>query len=479
MKRLNLTGESRLPSHRGLTLYCLLALASVALLCLLGQVLIQRDLELQALDLRRIEVATQKAGLVPRWLHEGLPTADLRMPALASAESDVASRELHESARRVLSTMDGAQGDDAEMAAWRYQSLLEQISSHLHQRAQGRIAYLRFTELGVFLIIVAVLVAEGLLVFRPLINQLEQARSLLGQRLRALRDSHEVIKADLRAAAAVQQSLLPRETPKIPGLACAWSFKASHDVAGDMFHLIRLDEYRLGIYLLDVSGHGVPAALLSVSLSRAINANLGELLRRRSGEIVSPAHVAAELNRRFPVMSESDQFFTFMYGVLDMTAHSFTFVQAGHPGPIVVAANQARTYETPADPPIGIFDEVEEFSEIRLQLREGDMLFFYTDGIAEAQNCDGAFFGLERLTEVLTRTSGRGVSHCIEETYQQVRRFTEGLPQKDDMTLVGLELTSAPAVPMPQFPARNSNAAANLVTASGRHRSPRLIVPSP
>src|SRR5439155_8130717 len=113
------------------------------------------------------------------------------------------------------------------------------------------------------------------------------------------------------------------------------------ELGGDMFGVVPLDDRHTAVYLLDVSGHGVAAALLSVSVRHALSAvsAAGSLLRQpvpgsTGYGLVPPAEVAAELNRRFPIDPETSQYFTLLYGLLDRQTHEFRYVSAGHPGPV-------------------------------------------------------------------------------------------------------------------------------------------------
>ena len=467
-------------------------LALVTLLVCLGQFFMQRELSRQDELLRRIE-----------WLQDRLYTSSMAsadaaeldrlefdLNSLASSlDDDPEAQGLLERTKPqlqvVLSGLRAGTSGEKERQSWELlRHTLDVVGLHLNQAGQRRLRLLRYLEGTTACLILIVLAIEATMIFRPAASQVqdrfmevESSRQMLGKRLQILHDSHESIKADLKAAAEVQRSLLPREIPVIPGCEFAWSFKASHDVAGDMFNLIRLDETHVGLYVLDVSGHGVPAALLSVSLSRAITANVGSVLKRRFGEapfyqLVRPSEVAQELNRRFPVMSESDQFFTFLYGILDCEKLTFDFVQAGHPGPLIVSENQVLSFEEAPDPPIGILSNV-GFTENRLQLQAGDQLFLYTDGVVEALDRNNEMFGVERMTDCLRRHRASGIESCLENLYEEVRCFTRGHPQKDDITLLGFGLTQAAPAVGPTGPptARAVTFGASEVTSSGRFRS--------
>ena len=135
---------------------------------------------------------------------------------------------------------------------------------------------------------------------------------------------------DLKAAAKIQETFLPREVPRIPGMDFAWIFQPCDELAGDGLNIIPLGNGKVGLYVLDVSGHGVAAALLSVTLSRLLslpsepssiliqNRDVGDRF-----DITPPAEVAARLNRLFPFDSATGQFATLVYGVLNTATGEF------------------------------------------------------------------------------------------------------------------------------------------------------------
>ncbi len=262
-----------------------------------------------------------------------------------------------------------------------------------------------------------------------------------------LAQAHSRIKQDLEMAARIQQARLPRRAPDVPGFEFAWLFDACEEIAGDMFNFIRLDEHRLGVYILDVSGHGIPAALLSMSLSRSLTAatdGSGVLLREGASgmEPASPAEVAGRMNRRYPMSAETNQYFTMLYGILDLREHTFTFSRGGHPAPILVNRNGAHELDQALGPAIGILPNA-SFTETTVRLAPGDRLFLFTDGVDEAANNLGEEFGLPRILEALAEESsnGGGVQEQVRHLRRKVHDFGERLRQEDDITIVAIHYT--------------------------------------
>ncbi len=277
-------------------------------------------------------------------------------------------------------------------------------------------------------------------------ERITRLEAKLSEKFKDLQKAHHEIQRDLEAAGKIQRSLLPERTPNIRGIQPAWAFQSCEAVAGDMLNIFYLDEHRMGMYILDVSGHGVQAALLSVSISRVLTpfVQYGGILKRRLNhppyyEIPDVVDVAQTLNRRFPVMEQTGQFFTFLYGILDLAEGRFRFVRAGHPGPVFVSGNQIKTFEEGGGPPIGIFDQPSYEAE-EINMAPGDFLIAYTDGLVETANEQGAVFGDSKLLQLLRYCAYPGAKAAIEDILNHVKRFAGKKPFDDDMSMVGFTL---------------------------------------
>jgi sigma-B regulation protein RsbU (phosphoserine phosphatase) len=210
----------------------------------------------------------------------------------------------------------------------------------------------------------------------------------------ALKQAHHRMKKDLEAAAGIQRTLLPTENPVVEGARCTWRYVPCDELAGDTLNVVVLDGATVGLFLLDVSGHGVPAALLSVTLSRLLSdvsreSSILWINDSRTGEsrLATPTEVAGELSRRFPYDEENHQYFTMVYGVLDTARHMFTFVSAGHTPVIHISESGEPTLHGSTGPPIALLPPMVApagFTQVELALRPGDRLYLLSDGIPEA-----------------------------------------------------------------------------------------------
>jgi sigma-B regulation protein RsbU (phosphoserine phosphatase) len=225
-----------------------------------------------------------------------------------------------------------------------------------------------------------------------------------------------------------------------------WRLESRAELAGDTLNIFSMDADHVGFYLLDVSGRGVSAALMAVALSRVMmpageQASLLMRSRRADGteRIVSPARVAARLNGRFTANLIPGQFFTLLYGVLDVRSAEWTYVAAGHPGPILLSGGEAQLLAA-TGPPIGVAKDV-VFEERTVRLEPGSRLVLYSDGIIEARNGSGELFGTDRLLELLMRGGRRPLRQSLPLVIEWVRRWTGRPALDDDASCLALEIS--------------------------------------
>jgi sigma-B regulation protein RsbU (phosphoserine phosphatase) len=246
--------------------------------------------------------------------------------------------------------------------------------------------------------------------------------------------ANQRMKNDLDAAARIQRSLLPTATPDINSIDFAWVFRPCDELAGDIFNVFQLDREHIAFYMLDVVGHGVPAALLSVTLSRFLSSLAGSSDHR----LLSPDELATELNRRFPMNERNEQYFTLLYGCLHLETRVLRYVSAGHPGPVHMPVDGAARILEVAGYPIGIVEEP-GYVEHCLSLSPGDRIFLYSDGLLDAENPMGACFGKEGLMDCIAqrRDSLHDQVRLLEE---RVGSWCDGQSPKDDISVLAMSL---------------------------------------
>ena len=253
---------------------------------------------------------------------------------------------------------------------------------------------------------------------------------------------------DLEAAAKIQQSFLPTKLPECDEVEFAWKYVPCDELAGDTLNVFYLDKEHIGLYLLDVSGHGVSAALLSVNLSRALNPNPGQsnLLKELTPEspgykIVQPEDVAERLNQRFPLDVNTGQYFTMQYGQLNIESKVFKFFSAGHPPMIQIKKDGSSKAVKVRSMPIGfVVGAGKIYKEQILNLATGDRLYLYSDGIIEAMNPEREQFGVDRLCEHLSKFRSLPLSETLDQISAEIDRWTVGKGCGDDLSVLALEI---------------------------------------
>jgi sigma-B regulation protein RsbU (phosphoserine phosphatase) len=238
----------------------------------------------------------------------------------------------------------------------------------------------------------------------------------------------EIHEQELQRAREIQQSLLPKEIPQLQGIAVATAWRPAQAVGGDYFDVLQLYGNRLAICIADVSGKGVPAALLMASVQASLRASVREL--------DSPARVCGIVNGMLSESIAANKFVTFFCGVLDGNARTFRYCNAGHPYPILVSAGAAQTLDHGGGTVLGVFPSW-NYEDSSVDLKSGDRLLLFTDGITEAEDAQGEEFGVERVAAFGKAHAASSAAKLNEQLLAQVSDFCAAQFQ-DDATLVVL-----------------------------------------
>ena len=252
-------------------------------------------------------------------------------------------------------------------------------------------------------------------------------------------------------------------------MAVAWIYRPCDELAGDGLGVIPFGDGRIGLYILDVSGHGVASALLSVTLSRFLShpSEPFSILGRDGSvrdrlEIAPPAEVADSLNRLFPFDISSEQFATLIYGVLNSLTGEFRYVSAGHPGPVHLPAGAGPVILESRGSPIGLAEE--PYQERSVRLAAGDRLVLYSDGLTEALDEAGAQFGDDRLLEAIGRGREVPLSEAVTALLGAIQRWRGTAGAQDDVSILAVEIS---AVANQAEPALKTVSASQQENASG------------
>lgn len=272
-------------------------------------------------------------------------------------------------------------------------------------------------------------------------RDLSQRNMQLQKANRELSEATQRTRQELEAAAKVQEAFLPTAPPAVGSLKFAWAFRPCAELAGDALNVFAFDAQNVGLYVLDASGHGVPAALLAISATHLLSLSDGSdsILIDAGPEgsrPASPADVAEHLNRKLAWNPAAAQFLTIFYAVLNATSREFTYVSAGHPGAIRCDENGNSQLLEGTDLPIGIGESYQQHS---IHLAPGDRVYLYSDGITEAMNVHRAQLGVERLQKIIEENRVVSLQESMDRILRQVEAWTGDSPARDDISILAVE----------------------------------------
>lgn len=246
------------------------------------------------------------------------------------------------------------------------------------------------------------------------------------RRLQAERAQRAALDREAEEARSIQQALLPKSSPYIPGFVISGRSVPARAIGGDWYDFIPFDDGRWGIVLADVSGKGTAAALL-MSATRG-------MLRSLAEACCTPAEVVTRLNGLLVSDFPAGRFVTMVYGVLDPKTRIFTFANAGHLPPLLIEEGSERFLEVERGLPLGLASG--DYSESQVSLSPGSRLIFYSDGITEAVDASGEEFGLCRLVEHAIRPEVSALT-----IVDDVQSFANGTGVRDDASVVLIGVT--------------------------------------
>jgi len=242
------------------------------------------------------------------------------------------------------------------------------------------------------------------------------------RRFRQEQRQREEMTREAREARVIQQALLPKASPAIPGFTVSGLSIPVGAVGGDWYDFIPMEKGRWGLVLADVSGKGTAAALL-MSATRG-------MLRSLAEAACSPGEVLTKLNRLLVEDFPAGRFVTMVYAVLDPAKRTLTFANAGHLPPLLMTGSSARFLDVERGTPLGLAPC--DFSEVEVELPVGSRLVLYSDGITEAENQADEEYGSARLQEHFLRTNDASTESLLDD----VRSFANGSGLRDDASVI-------------------------------------------
>lgn len=250
---------------------------------------------------------------------------------------------------------------------------------------------------------------------------LERAR-LMRERLEQRR-----LEKELAIARDIQLSFLPSAPPEIPGFDVAGTTRPHHEVGGDYYDFIPVSDTRIGLAIADVSGKGIPAALIMAGFRMCLLAEIRNDFAIRA--------VMRKVGTLLYESTERDRFVTAFYGVLDYKNRVLIFSNAGHDPPILLRASGEIEYLIEGGVALGVLSEA-RYEERPVALAPGDVLVMYTDGCSEAESAGGEMFGRSRIEEAARRLAGRSSADILHGIVDEVVAWTGEKGPSDDLTLV-------------------------------------------
>lgn len=269
-----------------------------------------------------------------------------------------------------------------------------------------------------------------------------RARQLLldlGESNRLLSQKQAQLESELQSASEYVRSLLPPKGEVVPGIRLEWMFLPSSQLGGDLFQVARWGDDRIGIMVLDMSGHGIGPALRAVSLSALFKSEHIQ----SSFPSFDPGHILEALNRDNP-MTDQGEYFTSWVGVYQRSTKTLCYANAGHPGGVLVATTGRSQVLGGKTWPVGFApDTTYTTSSVRIQ--SGDRLYLFSDGIYEVMNDEKEIWGQARLQRFLEDLPPRSMAEGLSAVIEKSRAWQDEIIFNDDVALLGMEFSIGPA----------------------------------
>lgn len=258
---------------------------------------------------------------------------------------------------------------------------------------------------------------------------------------RELSEKQRRLDEDLKMAAVIQQSLLPQKTPFFNDITITWRFKPCEHLGGDILNVFQLDAEHLGMYIIDISGHGVPAALVTMSVYHMLQVNSGYVTKEWKEppfyRLAGPAEVCDSLDKEYPI-ERFDKYFTIVYLICDLAGKTIKYCNAAHPPPVLLRNDGTLELLDKGGTIVGM-GGIMAFEEDTRRFYPGDKIVFYTDGVTETERPGGDFYGVERLHAILQRRRREPISDLLDSLLDDLNAFAGDARRMDDVTLLGIE----------------------------------------
>ncbi len=248
----------------------------------------------------------------------------------------------------------------------------------------------------------------------------------------ALDKVYQSLKEESKVARDVQQGIMPTELPEIRGVGFSSSYEPISDVGGDIFDILELSPSKIGVFIGDVSGHGLPAAFVGAMVKMA--------LIDHAKEEVSPKELFTTINDSLCQNLKSGHYLTAFYGVYDLQTQVLHYGKASHPQPLLIRKNGDVLKLDTHGMFLGLLEEP-EYEEKEIQLNQGDRIYFFTDGYFEIKGESGKRLMYDELCEMLIRLNHLSLDEVHQKLIVQLGEFIGKASLHDDRTFLAMEIT--------------------------------------
>lgn len=276
-----------------------------------------------------------------------------------------------------------------------------------------------------FPVLITFVVSAVIFLYRTTKDRLEQRNLDLQRSVDVGSAQLKLQEQELQRAREIQQSLLPKEIPQLPGYEIAGAWRPALAVSGDYFDVFPIAKNRMAICIADVVGKGVSAALLMANVQAAVHAF--------TGESATPAGICVKVNHLLCENLAMGKFVTFIFGILDGENHTFEYCNAGHLDPILVSRGKIQTINS-SGAVLGVFSDW-KYEDREMKLLSGDRLFLFTDGITEAEGENEQEFGEARIADYARENGTASATELNDLLLEKVDKFC-GSRFRDDATLL-------------------------------------------
>jgi sigma-B regulation protein RsbU (phosphoserine phosphatase) len=275
-------------------------------------------------------------------------------------------------------------------------------------------------------------------------RELSEKNRMISDTLAKLQDVYDAIDKDLIQARKIQESLVPELSRQFGSSSVSLLLKPCGHIGGDLVGMFSPGENRIGFYGIDVSGHGITSAMMTARLGGYLSSTYFEqnlAMEKRFDKFYSlrpPADVAEDLNARLIADAGVEEYFTMVYGTMDLTSGRFRMVQAGHPHPLLIRADGRCEFIGAGGVPIGLLPDL-KWDQYETYMNPGDKVLIYSDGFTECERACGGLLEEEGLLDLINKTDpDRSGQEFLEDLFwglTQVMCADNGLSDDISATL--------------------------------------------